>query len=465
MSTPAPGRNDRCPCGSGRKYKHCCLRAAEATTSLWHQLRQAEGRLIPLLTTFALEAWGDDGFDEAQRRFYDGVTLPDDPGADREFDSLFITWFALHFSPAREPDQPAALHCLREDGDLSDLERRFLVEASAEPVSFHLITGVDPGHSIDVEDLLTGTTRTLLERSASQTVQRGGVVFGRAITVGGISIMTGMGVTLLPPAWRIDIMRLRQRFEDATGPLTRERVLLLDDVLRRYYLTIADQIFNPAPPQLRNTDGDPFVQATLHFDLRCSPDEALIALRSLSQHVDDEDAIHNRTADEAGSLRAFSLDWTKRGNRLHKSWDNTILGHIDVDGATLTATVNSNRRATRLRKQIERRLGEFAALQRIVTEPMEALLAKSSASRDSDVRPLPSVIDPELTAQFLDQHWDDWLDSPVPALGHLTPRQAVKTPAGRAQVEALLDDFAWHAGRGQDVPVERLRAALLAGRR
>ena len=27
-STPKPGRNEPCPCGSGRKYKHCCLNAA-----------------------------------------------------------------------------------------------------------------------------------------------------------------------------------------------------------------------------------------------------------------------------------------------------------------------------------------------------------------------------------------------------------------------------------------------------
>lgn len=25
-ATPAPGRNEPCPCGSGRKYKHCCGR-------------------------------------------------------------------------------------------------------------------------------------------------------------------------------------------------------------------------------------------------------------------------------------------------------------------------------------------------------------------------------------------------------------------------------------------------------
>ena len=27
-----PGRNDPCHCGSGRKYKHCCLDKDEATT-------------------------------------------------------------------------------------------------------------------------------------------------------------------------------------------------------------------------------------------------------------------------------------------------------------------------------------------------------------------------------------------------------------------------------------------------
>lgn len=29
MSERKPGRNDQCPCGSGRKYKHCCLEKDE----------------------------------------------------------------------------------------------------------------------------------------------------------------------------------------------------------------------------------------------------------------------------------------------------------------------------------------------------------------------------------------------------------------------------------------------------
>lgn len=29
MSESKPGRNDQCPCGSGKKYKHCCLEKDE----------------------------------------------------------------------------------------------------------------------------------------------------------------------------------------------------------------------------------------------------------------------------------------------------------------------------------------------------------------------------------------------------------------------------------------------------
>jgi hypothetical protein len=37
------GRNDSCPCGSGKKYKHCCLNAgaaADVTDLTWHRLRE-----------------------------------------------------------------------------------------------------------------------------------------------------------------------------------------------------------------------------------------------------------------------------------------------------------------------------------------------------------------------------------------------------------------------------------------
>ena len=456
------GRNEPCPCGSGRKYKQCCLVATEAASLRRHQLREAEGRLMPELFRVALDAWGKEGFLEAQRRFYAGHDVPDDPMGDPEFESLFITWFGLHFTPAgrrRKGLPSAAAQLLETAHDLSDIERQFLTEAAGRPVSFHHITAVDPGHSIDLEDLLTGETCRVLEQTASQTVRRGGVIFARTVTLDGTSIMIGSGTTLLPPDHRPNFHALRERLAERAGVLTTLQILALDDVLRRTYLDMADRIRHPPLPRLQNTDGDPLTPTTLHFTLQCTPDEAFEALRSLhATAADDEAALEDPERDAQGRLVAFSLDWTKAGNRLHRSWDNTILGKLDIEGAALTASVNSTRRATRLRKQLEKRLAGRVLLLRTVTESIESMLAQARSS--------PVAVDAEgaelggEVAAFTDQHWEDWLEMRIPALGHLTPREAAETPAARERLTALLDHFEWQAEDGHPIPVARLRRAL-----
>lgn len=35
-----PGRNDKCPCGSGKKAKRCCLPAIQAFAALPHAVRK-----------------------------------------------------------------------------------------------------------------------------------------------------------------------------------------------------------------------------------------------------------------------------------------------------------------------------------------------------------------------------------------------------------------------------------------
>lgn len=47
------GRNDPCPCGSGRKFKHCCLRVQDVEDTLRVRLRSAEGALVPVLFSYA----------------------------------------------------------------------------------------------------------------------------------------------------------------------------------------------------------------------------------------------------------------------------------------------------------------------------------------------------------------------------------------------------------------------------
>ena len=69
----APGRNDPCPCGSGRKHKVCCLRTGDALDAARARLRDAEGRLMPRLLELTIRKWGKDGFQEAIDRFESAI--------------------------------------------------------------------------------------------------------------------------------------------------------------------------------------------------------------------------------------------------------------------------------------------------------------------------------------------------------------------------------------------------------
>jgi hypothetical protein len=92
------------------------------------------------------------------------------------------------------------------------------------------------------------------------------------------------------------------------------------------------------------------------------------------------------------------------------------------------------------------------------------------ASRDASEPTPPTDLPPEAVASaleaFMAEQEEHWVDEPVPALGGLTPRQAVADQARRTALEALLDDFDWmdaHAGpgdMGRSMDPARLRKLL-----
>jgi hypothetical protein len=56
--------------------------------------------------------------------------------------------------------------------------------------------------------------------------------------------------------------------------------------------------------------------------------------------------------DQQGELVLVEFPWLKKGNRQNPAWDNTVLGHIVIDGRELTIEVNSQERADTIRRKI-----------------------------------------------------------------------------------------------------------------
>ena len=401
---------------------------------------------------FVKNAYGPRAIDEAWKEFTLGKEPEFDP--DTPLVAVFMPWLFHCWSP--DPGETAvrdrALHgvppteaYLRKKGArLDPLLREYLQACLASAFSFYEIARSDPGRGVRLRDIITGAETEVAERSASQTMQAGDILFGQVAGTGDLVLLEACSPYAIAPIHKPRIIELRKHIAssgDPTGPgLLRE----WDPELRELYLDIIDRILEPALPELRNTDGEPLSLRRLMFDIE-SAQQAFDALKHLASGETEDELLEGAERDAQGALIRVRFDWKKAGNRMHASWDNTVLGSIEIDGGRLTAEVNSAERESALKALIETALGERGRYRATEIQSMEKLLAEAPARDARDVSAaggeealseLPEV--KAKIAEMLDKHYEHWIDEKIPALGDQTPREAVEDPDGREKVEALV---------------------------
>jgi len=221
---------------------------------------------------------------------------------------------------------------------------------------------------------------------------------------------------------------------------------------------------------LCNTDGDPLLFHTLTFRIE-SAEAAFDALAPLAVGRLREELLDDAELGGDGKLRKVNIDWIREGNRKFKSWDNTILGHIKISGRLVIAEVNSESRAKRLRKEIEKRLGSLAVHESTVAQTLEEMRenapqekAEEAERREAEMKAM--LHDPEVRKQmqaFMQKQAESWVHQKIPVLGGRTPLQAVRDPDGKEMVEALLLD--WERRDEADVSPNQIRPDIGALRR
>jgi hypothetical protein len=108
------GRNEGCPCGSGKKYKLCCGAAPETESPLilaWRRLNRAVQDHAPKLLSFIAESHGRGAIPEAWEEFTLWSGEPFDPESPQV--TLFFHWLFHTWRP--DPiDSGVEARCLRE---------------------------------------------------------------------------------------------------------------------------------------------------------------------------------------------------------------------------------------------------------------------------------------------------------------------------------------------------------------
>jgi hypothetical protein len=327
MTPTQPARNDRCPCGSGKKYKHCCLHQQQDGDFARRRLRTAEGHVVDRALALAAERWGNDLLLDAWEDFWNGEA-PEDLVGTPEFEQMFLPWFVFGFVPdplagivddeddAQDdepeedigpaghgrlalgepvadawPERPLAFEWLAAQGDRVDaLDRQYAQTASRSPLSVFVIEGVVPGQSLDIRDVLTGARFHVLEAGASRTLSAADLLFASVLTIDDVSVMFGASHYVVPPDWHTRIIDWRERFRRRTW--TRQALEVYDVEIRDLYLQIRGALLNPTPLRLVNTDGDRVELTTLKFALTVPVGEAFEHLLPLAtvggeQYVSD----------------------------------------------------------------------------------------------------------------------------------------------------------------------------------
>ncbi len=206
------GRNDACPCGSGKKYKVCCGKAAEPDADpsdathegaieislSWLDLRhrkafnaavqdEIDGAVLECIDFEFDEDEEDDVVDEltdaAIRQALEG--LEDD--VLRQIHINITEWVMAEGDIAFKDDSASVAELLLSDRGpaLSAPQRAWIGELASRPLRLYEVTGVVPGSGITLCDALETAQMPIFvqERLASQSLKVGTAIGARVLAV------------------------------------------------------------------------------------------------------------------------------------------------------------------------------------------------------------------------------------------------------------------------------------------
>ena len=356
----------------------------------------------------------------------------------------FCEWWAAHHR--QKSTAPTLIERLLAAPAPWSQEQRELLRSRqrAHPGLFRVV-GTDPAAgTVRLNDLLTDAPTTIHDQGLADCLRDNLIVPLALLPAGPFIFALPQGPPI--PFLHLDsALKWLKRHHFSPKPAAfRKRPHLLGRLWEWF-----DDLRDIGPPRLANTDGDPLEWQTASFSLG-DADAVELFLRQRDD-VDPPDE------GEPSIYHWFRQDPQAPQPPQPKSElgpSRTLLGSIQIIGAELILEVNSRARLDTARDWLERIPGvRFQSVQSkdILNDPSP--LDDRLPGPPSDIPPAEMAA---LLRQVIHQYAMKWLDDSIPMLGGQTPRQAVKTAAGRQQVTLMIRSWPSQAGPdGQQIAPPR----------
>ncbi len=431
------GRNAQCPCGSARKYKHCCHLEEER---LARQARD-DSRVGRAIADWSAREFGDELARAFEEFHPEGRRIEE-----RDF-ALFLTWFN---SDRELPGggTPAERYLARPDLGLS--EREVAARIAATRLGLHRVRGVVPGRSVELEDILTGASILAESQTVSHEVVRWDLVLCRVMPGESASSLWGP-VLVYASDEEPELLAELERLADVHG-FAREPAGLAEvfRVASRELLRFAPPS-RSVEPSLFTAEGDPLVAARAAWRL-ADPEAAFDVLDAppqllwVGESEDGTGECFQLTADRA-ELLARRPPLPPNALYFESSYagfpDRLGVGTFVLAGCELRFDAISEARLERAINLVRHLLAGNAEL-------LEREIAPLDLDQPAHVEALAPDEADVLAGDFLDRYLRRWLDEPLARLDGSTPRAAASIPKLRGELEFLLcaiENRAEHARR------------------
>jgi SEC-C motif len=426
----AIGRNDPCPCGSGLKFKRCCLKREQPRGAFTSGERDSA---LAKLMRFATRSEFDDKHREALELFW-GNWLSEEPDEELEqvMDSeqvnlAYHSWFAFDFDLG-EGRTVFDLFLEREAKKLSSGECNYFDGMRGSHLRLYEILEVKADQGFDLRDLWDDRRLWVRERLATRQLATWDIIAARVGRGAEEEAVFETIAHVYPAADKDDLLKgLRKAHRIFTREFPGRNI---DDFFRSmapvfHQLWLERAVLRPLP-KIITGDGEPFIFAKVIFDL-LDPYALTAALTGHPDVVDHGDGSY-ALLEDAGALQRS-------------------VGTIVVEDRRLVFETTSQRRAERGKEFLQRLCGDAVNFRVIAYEDVGQAL-KRAPERPKDSMPeIPPEVQAEILGRFYEEHYRKWLDEPVPALGDRTPRRAAKLKTVRPKLVTLLKDFESRAER------------------
>jgi hypothetical protein len=324
---------------------------------------------------------------------------------------------------------------LRERGHTLDARQRKWLEANTRSwLSAWQVTEVQHGVGFTAIDRLTGVVRTVEDEAASEGVFPSVFVLARIVDIDGLSLLAGTHPQPVPPDFGAEVVekvcRARGVEPGAMSVAQARGPGVAEELLERWQHFV-EAMFARMQPQIENLDGDPLLWTRDHFALDPARRAEVIA-RLL--------ALERAETDEDGTTTHVTLFEPRY--EMPSRFGPAMVARVVVKDSALVIETNSVRRADAARARVEEALKAHGL--------GEAVRHRLRDHEDIAVQAEPPFVIPELAAnqtpadlfrEFERSHWRSWIDTPLPMLRGISPREASKTKTGRVMLVRFLEEM------------------------